>query len=128
MAHLVFYNPNPYGAKVGDCVVRAIAIASDQDWDTTYTGLTFQGFVLKDMPSSNYVWGEYLKSLGFRKRIIDNDCIQCYTVADFADEHRSGAYVVGTGTHAVAVVDGDVVDIWDSRNENPVYYYEKEEK
>ena len=128
MAELKYYNPNPYGSKVGDCVVRAISAATGQDWDTTFTGLAFQAFALKDMPSSNYVWGEYLRSRGFQRHAIPNTCPACYTVADFADDHPHGVYVLGTGQHAVCVADGGIVyDNWDSRNEVPIYYYSLEE-
>lgn len=128
MADFVYRNPNPNGLFVGDCVVRAISIATGQDWDTTYTGLIFQGFALKDMPSSNYVWGEYLKSRGFSRRSIPSVCPACYTVGAFADDHPRGVYVLGTGEHAVAVVDGIVYDTADSRNAVPIYYYEMEIK
>ena len=127
MADFVYCNPNPYWQKTGDCVIRAIAIATNQDWDSVYTGLAFQGFVLKDMPSSNYVWGEYLRSKGFKRVSLPNACPQCYTVNQFADDHPYGIFVLGTGTHAITLIDGCVYDIWDSRNEVPDYYY-KEDK
>lgn len=127
MADFVYFNPNPYGAKVGDCVVRAICAATGQDWDTTYTGLTFQGFVLKDMPSANYVWGEYLRSLGFERENLPKRCPLCYTIEEFADSHPHGVYVIGTGTHAVAVVFGEIWDIWDSRQQVVDYIFYREE-
>lgn len=125
MAKWIYFNPNPAGQRIGDCVIRAISAVTEQDWDKTYTGLSFQGFALKDMPSSNYVWGEYLKSKGFRREAIPNTCPACYTVEEFADEHPHGAYVLGTGTHAVAVIGGNVYDSWDSRGEVPIYYYKE---
>lgn len=127
MADFVYFNPNPYGAKVGDCVVRAICAATGQDWDTTYTGLTFQGFVLKDMPSSNYVWGEYLRSLGFERENLPKRCPLCYTIEEFADAHPHGVYVIGTGTHAVGIISGDVWDNWDSRQQVVDYIFYREE-
>lgn len=127
MSELHYYNPNPYGSMVGDCVIRAISAATGQDWDTTYKGLSFQGFALKDMPSSNYVWGEYLRACGFQRDTIPNSCPYCYSVGEFADDHPRGVYVLGTGVHAVAVIDGEVWDSWDSRNEVPIYYYYLEE-
>lgn len=123
VAKLRLYNPNPFGIKVGDCVIRAISAATNQTWDEAYTGVSFQGFALKDMPSSNHVWGEYLKSQNFERRAIPNTCPDCYTVNDFAEEHPHGVYVLGTGLHAVAVINGEIWDSWDSRNEVPVYYY-----
>lgn len=126
MAEWHYYNPNPYGSKVGDCVIRAISAATGQDWDTTYTGVALQAFALKDMPSSDYVWGEYLRSRGFKRYIIPNVCPKCYTVEDFADEHPRGRFVLGTGLHAVAVIDGKVWDNWDSKQEVPIFYYKEE--
>lgn len=127
MVKWIYYNPNPTGRRIEDCVVRAVAAVTNQDWDSAYTGLVFQGFVLKDMPSSNHVWGEYLRSRGFVRRSIPNTCPACYTVSQFAEEHPTGSFVLGTGTHAVAIIDGCVYDSWDSRDEVPVYYF-KEDK
>ena len=36
------YNPNPRRNRVGDCAIRAIAKATDQDWEMAYTGLNMQ--------------------------------------------------------------------------------------
>ena len=126
MAELVYYNPNPRGRKIGDCVVRAIAAVTDQSWDDAYTGLIFQGFVLKDMPSSNYVWGEYLRSKGFIRESIPNTCPVCYTVSDFADDHPRGSFVLKADDRAVAVIDGRVFDNWDSRGEAVDYFYRED--
>ena len=55
------YNANPEAARVGDCTVRAIATVLQQDWETTYIDMCDCGLKMHDMPSSNRVWGEYLK-------------------------------------------------------------------
>ena len=122
----VFANPNPHGIRVGDCVVRALSIALNQSWEKTYADLALQGFVSADMPSSNNVWGEYLRWKGFRRYILPDTCPACYTVREFAEDHRRGVYVVATGTHAVAVIDGDYFDAWDSGDEVTDYYFTKE--
>lgn len=127
MAKWIYYNPNPFGAKVGDCVIRAISAATKQDWDKVYTGLAFQGFALKDMPSSNYVWGEFLRGQGFEKGYLPKRCPLCTTIGEFADDHPDGVYVIGTGTHAVCIRDGNVLDNWDSRNCIVDYYFYREE-
>lgn len=121
------YNPNPNGNLVGDCVIRAISKLTDQDWDSTYIGVCLQGFMMKDMPSSNSVWGAYLLSNGFSRGYIPNTCPDCYTVKDFCYDHQNGSYLLAIGTHVVAVIDGDYYDSWDSGNEIPVYYFTKEE-
>lgn len=122
------YNPNPIGVRVGDCVVRAISKVLDQDWETTFIALCLQGLMMCDMPSSNAVWAAYLRHKGFKKRVIPDTCPECYTVKDFCEEHPQGSFVLGTGKHAVAVVDGNCFDAWHSLNETPIYYFEKEEE
>lgn len=121
----VQYNPNPYHKRVDDCVIRGIAKVLGKDWNTVYLGVAMQGFTSKNMPSSNAVWGEYLRHKGFRRYAIPNSCPNCYTVADFADEHPKGRYILATGSHVIAVVDGDYYDTWDSGEEVPVYYFER---
>lgn len=44
------YNPNPVSRRVGDCAVRAVAKALDTDWETAYTLLVTNGFLMGDMP------------------------------------------------------------------------------
>ena len=66
----VNYNANPQQKQVGDCVIRAISTVLNQDWETTYIGLAIQGFMMSDMPSSDSVWNEYLKSKGLARYIV----------------------------------------------------------
>lgn len=120
-----YFNPNPHGATTGDCVIRAICKATGESWDDVYTGLSFQGFAMKDMPSANHVWGEYLRSKGFIRRAIPNTCPNCVTVEEFAIENNRGTFILGTGTHVVTVVDGIVYDSWNSLEEVPIFYYRK---
>jgi hypothetical protein len=120
------HNENPANARVGDCVVRAISTALNQDWVKTYAELCVQGLMFCDLPSSNAVWGSYLAHKGYKRFAIPNDC-NCYTVEDFCKEHPKGTYVLGTGTHALTVIDGNYIDVWDSGQEIPIYYFTKEE-
>lgn len=122
------YNSNPKGSLVGDCVIRAITKLTDKDWDSVYIDVCLQGFMMKDMPSSNAVWGACLISKGFHREVISNTCPDCYTVRDFCVDHPRGAYLLAIGTHVVTVVDGDYYDSWDSGNEIPVYYFTKEDE
>lgn len=121
------YNPNPYHQRVDDCVVRGIAKILGKNWNTVYIGIVVQGFLVKNMPSSNAVWGEYLRRKGYKRYVIPNSCPECYTVADFCREHQEGRYLLATGSHVIAVVDGDYYDTWDSGDEVPVYYFERGE-
>lgn len=124
---MILYNPNPLHKCVGDCVVRALSKALEQDWERTYIELCLQGFMMCDMPSSNAVWGAYLKGKGFRRNVIPNECSDCYTVQDFCNEHPNGRYILALSGHVIAVVDGDSYDTWNSVNENPIYFWERKE-
>lgn len=119
------FNPNPNGIYVGDCVIRAISKAEDTDWHHTYLDVAIQGYTMCDMPSANHVWGAYLQKKGYTRTIIPNSCPDCYTVQDFCNEHKTGDYILATGSHVVAVSDGDYYDSWDSGNEVPIYYWQK---
>lgn len=121
----VYYNPNPNGARANDCTVRAISKATGQTWTDVYVGLCLKGYDLKDMPASNAVWSAYLLGRGFKRYSLGNSCPDCYTVKDFAGDHADGVYVLGTGTHAVAIIDGDYYDSWDSGDEIPMYYFRR---
>lgn len=120
------HNENPANARVGDCVIRAISTALNQDWVKTYAELCVQGLMFCDLPSSNAVWGSYLAHKGYKRFAIPNDC-NCYTVEDFCKDHLKGTYILGTGTHALTVIDGNYIDVWDSGQEIPIYYFTKEE-
>ncbi len=122
----IFNNPNPKKILVGDCVIRGISILTDKPWEYTYIEILIQGYDMYDMPSSNEVWGAYLKSQGYSKRLIPNTCPDCYTIKDFCEDNPKGRYLLATGTHVVAVIDGDYYDTWDSGNEIPIYYFTKE--
>lgn len=119
------YNPNPLKKITGDCVIRAISKVTDEDWDTTYINVMLKGFELKDMPSANYVWGSYLKSIGFDKFTIPNTCPDCYTIREFCTDNPKGSFIIATGSHVVAIIDGNYYDSWDSGNEVPMYYFKR---
>ena len=122
----IFFNPNPAGKFVGDCVIRAISKATGQSWEKTYIGIVEKGLNMRDMPSANRVWAAYLKDLGFNKYIIPNTCPECYSIRDFAYENPNGVFILGTGTHVVCVCDGNYYDTWDSGDETPIYFLKKE--
>ena len=119
------YNPNPQANYVGDCVIRAIAKVTNQDWDSTYLDVCIEGFMKKDMPSANHVWGAYLHSKGFRQHLLPNTCPDCYTVRQFSDDHPHGRYLLSVDSHVVAVINGNYYDTWDSGDKVPIYYYKK---
>lgn len=127
----VEWNPNPMGRRVGDCAVRAVAKALDIDWETAFSLIAANAFSVCDMPSSDAVWSAILRQHGFYRAAIPNTCPDCYTAADFCQDHPHGTYVLSFGGlvgHVATVEDGKIYDSWDSRNEIPQYYwYRKDE-
>ena len=78
MSNYRYFNPNPSKLDVGDCVIRALCKALDKTWAEVYVGLCVQGFMMHNLPNADAVWGEYLRSHNFSKRIIPNTCPDCY--------------------------------------------------
>lgn len=122
----VFYNPNPKNQRVGDCVIRAIGKATDQNWVDAYIALCSEGLIFKDLPSSNYVWGMYLKKNGYEEYMVSSVCPNCTTVSEFAKTHPKGRYVLACQNHTVCVDSGNWYDSWDSGSEIVLYFYKKE--
>ena len=120
------FNPNPESKYVGDCVIRALSLALNKDWSSTYLELMVKGYEMCDMPSSNAVWAAYLRSKGYTRHTIPNECPDCYTVNEFCIDNPRGVYILATGTHVVTVKDGKYYDTWDSGNEVPMYFFMKE--
>lgn len=125
MQRYVPYNANPDGNRDGDCTVRAICTALGRTWEEIYVALCVQGFVMRRMPESDSVWGAFLRSQGFVRRAIPNECPDCYTVRDFCEDHPEGAYLLAISGHVVYICDGQYFDSWDSGDEVPIYYWER---
>ena len=121
------YNPNPAGRMVGDCAVRAVARALDVDWETAYTMIAKNGYMMGDMPSSNSVWGAVLRQNNFIRKSIPGAFPDTYTAEDFAADNPDGVFVLGFGNHAATVINGDIYDSWDSSKEVPQYYWYRKE-
>lgn len=117
------FNPNPQGRRVGDCAVRAVAVALGESWDEAFYELVAQAQAMADMPSSDAVWGAVLARRGFRRYAVPNTCPECYTAADFAADHPNGTYVLAFGGHVATVRDGTLLDAWDSSELVPQYYW-----
>lgn len=122
----VHANPNPNGMYVEDCVIRAIAIATNRSWNDIFLNVCLQAYIMKNMPSVNKVWGNYLTSIGFVKYPILDRCPDCYTIRDFCEDNPIGTFILATGSHVVAVIDGDYFDAWDSGDELPISVWRRE--
>ena len=116
-------NVNPGGKNVGDCVVRAISTATGKSWLDVYDDICLTGRERFDMPNADEVWGLYLYRLGFEPFVLQKRCPKCLTISEFCKRYPRGTYIIGTGNHAVAVMDGDYFDSWDSGDQIASYFW-----
>ena len=123
----VKYNPNPEAYRTDDCTIRALTKALNLNWNDAHMALADHSRELGDMMHKNWVWGDLLIENGYSRFAIPDTCPHCYTVADFAEDNPVGTYILGTGEHVVAVIDGDWYDTWDSGDEVPIIYYRRRE-
>lgn len=119
------YNPNPKKKNVEDCAIRALCKAMGADWDEIYACVSAYGYMLKDMAHGNAVWGAYLRKQGYKRYIVDDHGIDCYTVDMFCRDHPAGTFIVGCEGHVVCVEDGNYYDAWDSGDEVAIYFWKK---
>jgi len=116
-------NPNPLNKEVPDCVVRAISIALNQPWIQTFDELYSVARAEFNMPSADAVWGKYLYLKGFEPFVLPNQCPRCLTIKEFSQSFLYGIFIIGTGSHAVAVINGDYYDSWDSGSEIASFFW-----
>ena len=86
-----------------------------------------EGFIEKNLPNGNEVWGSYLLSHGFTKKSLPDTCPLCYTVKQFVQDHKYGKYILGDGQHAIGVVDGFYIDTFDSGDRTVLFYFRKDD-
>lgn len=122
----VYYNPNPFNNICSDCVVRALSIAFQSEWDDIYKHLCELGFSLKLMPNDKDCYKTFLANTGFQRTGISNKKgSKRPTVDSFAAEHPSGVYVLEVAHHIVTVKDGKYYDVWNSGSKSLYGYWSK---
>jgi hypothetical protein len=107
------FNAHPKGIKTSDCVVRAIATATNTDYlecrrdlnrkkrelgYSSYKDTKFLYEYLKDYPRLIF------KAVKGEPRVKGTD---------FTQLHPKGSYVLKMAGHVVACIDGVILDTWD---------------
>ena len=116
-------NPNPGHKEVPDCVIRAICIALNMRWLDVFDELTEVARKEYSVTVDDHVWGKYLYQKGFTPFLLPESCPACVTVRLFTKMYPRGIYIIGTGNHAIAVIDGDYYDSWDSGDLVPSFFW-----
>lgn len=122
-----FTNPNPKGlVRVGDCVFRAISIATGRDWLTVFDDLTAIGREASSPANDKLAYEPYLDKVSKRinVKVSTPDGIKRLTGRQLAEAHPTKTYVVRTAGHLLAVKNGKVRDTWDSGNKSAYIIWE----
>ena len=126
MGNFMRENVNPKGNRVGDCVVRALAKATDKTWDDVFRELCEIAFEQKQMPNAEAVWKEYAKANGFVYRPLPK--VQSGEkrprVAKFVEGLGEGTYLLRVSKHLAMAKDGRYYDSWDCGNRSLYGYWE----
>ena len=116
-----FYNANPKGLRTGDCVVRAVAVATNNTWDNVLKNLTTVALTTKHMTNSTETFNDYLIAIGWVKMPCPKKCgtNRRFTGEEFSAilrKHNLNFTFVANigGNHTVCIKDGKVWDTWDS--------------
>ena len=117
------YNANPANKHTPDCVIRAISVALNRSWLEVSDGLYELAREQFSVSIADDIWGRYLYYHGFEPFLLPEACPTCVTIREFCRLYPKGVYIIGTGNHAVAVVDGDYYDTWDSGSEIPSFFW-----
>jgi len=104
-------------------VIRALAIALNKTWYQVYDDLYLVGRWDCSVSCHDEVWGMYLQFHGYEQFMLPESCPRCISIKEFARIFPKGRYIIGTGSHAVAVIDGDYYDSWDSGEEVPSFFW-----
>ena len=115
-----YVNANPRNLKSsGDCVVRAIALATNQTWNDVYKKLCDIGLELNQMPNDNKVYEKYLEELGWAKqkqlRKPDNTKYNLIELAEMtaqANQGRGATTIVRVANHLTVISRGKILDTW----------------
>ena len=95
------------GRREDDCVVRAIAIATKQDYKKVFQDLTYRGLPLGLFANSHKVWQGYLKELGWRETKYGRDAVPLNQMT------FDGIAIALLNRHMVAVDKTTIYDTWD---------------
>lgn len=119
-----YSNPHPKGIKShGDCVYRAISIATGKSWLQVYDELYILGRELLAPANDKLTYTTYLDRIAERLPAHKPNGKRL-TGKDVAALDPSRVYVVRMANHLAAVKGGKVRDTWDSSDKSAYLIWE----
>ena len=133
-ADLVKYNANIRGKNVGDCVKRALSLATNSSYNDISKELLEAMHEIYKHPDEDEwkrptVFNHVIAAHGGSRPLKPKGDV--YTLGDFVDNvlGHEGTFLVTTGkqpgtlSHIVCIIDGKIYDSWDSSNQYVYNYY-----
>lgn len=106
-----YYNANAQGRFVNDCVIRAIAVAENKTWESTYDNLSRiakrNGILLDDVEFVDPLLDYRYDRIPFRNKM---------TVGEFIASNPTGIYLITMRGHITVVREGILYDTFDCRD------------
>ena len=110
-----FFNANPLGRRVNDCTVRAISLATNQSWDTTYRELSSYAQEVGTMPDDVIYIDGYLDRR-FQKIYEKSKNDEELTVEQFAHRYPFGIYLITMRGHITCCINGCIYDTFNPKD------------
>lgn len=118
-----YTNPHPTGIRThGDCVFRAISLATGKTWLEVYDELTALGRELLSPPNDKYTYATYLDRIADRQEI--KTVGKRPTGKTVARLDPSKTYVVRMANHLACVKDGKIRDTWNCGDKSAYIVWE----
>lgn len=112
MTKFQYWNENPDGEHIGDCVTRAITLASGLSYEQVQEKLYYCGKLLECDPLCVSCY-DFLLTKYFEFDSVDT---QGLTLDEFGDKYTRGLFLVRSRGHISCLLDGVVYDTWDCRS------------
>lgn len=127
--NFIKWNNNPKKKKTSDCVIRAIALATNSSWEYVYSKLAEQGIKQGLMINDGKNWQKYLEDLGYIKQKMPrrNDRTR-YTLEEFCVElaEEDTTYIIKLAGHLTVVKNKKVYDTWNCTYKSVGNYWSKQ--
>ena len=117
MLEFGMYNANPKNKKTGDCVIRAISVATNQDYAVVMEDLFRLGMEKGFMINDQRTYEAYLTSRGWMKhpqpRHANNSWYKVRELDTLLPKHTTA--IISTHGHVTVKVGNTLVDSFDCR-------------
>lgn len=111
-----YYNAEPSGERLQDCVIRAISLALQTPYERIVELLNMNGEYYSCDEISLYCYEKLLENLGYKKRYAYN-----HKVSDIAQ--LGSVVLIRIPGHLTCSIDGVVFDIWDCSDKQADCYW-----